>query len=325
MKYYLFTLCLALSLGLMAQTAPSTSNPPATTPPPTAVSTGASTGSGTSTTFNTGTNTTTTTPPPTNDRTMGLGARLRAGLANNANVAAAVDNGTRRAVPPTPRPSTDVVEDTPTMDDTPVMDEDVTMDEEVDYFTEYLSQAVLAYEDSDYETAGLYVEFAADELDITNEDDVLLFFEAAASVAYSLNYEEGDTEAANKLLTIGNTKLAAYTELYPATEDNAHLYDQAGYVYYELDFNDDALRFFYASIQAVPDDANIAYMIASTAALTGQHEAALSYLEYALQLGYYDNILADEDLDDDYISTDSDLESLTKYPKYQELKETYGF
>jgi tetratricopeptide (TPR) repeat protein len=319
MKYHLLTLCLALSFGLMAQT------PPSTTPPPTAINTGTSTGSSASTTFNTGNNTNTNTPPPTNDRTMGLGARLRAGLANNANLQASVANGTRRAAP-TPSPTSAVEETNPATEDPPVVDEnDPIMDDEVNYYVDYCTQAILAFDDGDYEVAAIYLELAADELDVTNEDDMLIFFEAAATVAYSLNYEEGDTETANELLTLANNKLAMYTELYPATEDNAGFYDEIGYVYYELDFNEDALRYFYASIQAYPDDSEIAYMVASTAALTGRAEEALSFLEYALQLGFYDDVLADETRDVDYISGDPDLESLVKYPKYQELKESYGF
>lgn len=316
MKYYLFTLCLGLSLGLMAQSPPATSNPPSTTPPPAVVNTGTSTGSGSGTTFNTGSSTNTNTPPPTNDRTMGLGARLRAGLANNANLQASVASGSRRETPPTPR----VVEDTRGMDENNSM-----MDDEEDYFIDYTTQAFLAYEDSDYEIAAIYLELAADELDVTDESNVLVFFEAVAVVSFSLNYEEEDTEAANELLTIGNAKLAEFTSRFPATEDNAYFYDQIGYVYYELDFHEEALQYFYTSIQAYPEDAEIAYMVASTAALTGQDEAALNFLEYALSLGYYEQVLADDEMGADYISTDGDLQTLVKYQKYQELKQAYGF
>lgn len=229
--------------------------------------------------------------PPSKDKSMGFGKRLRTRL--NAKRA-------RQSSAPASVPS-----------DTPMPDPSNGSASNTDLGYYYIEQG-------ESEMAKDYLDDARDYVNTEDGDGVLELFELYALLAYEEYADgEGDDELAESYLELGEEVLFDYLETGPNDYEAAYVMGEVASLYYELaDYT--MASFFYAQTTDYTLDPMDAYMAASASALDGDSETALGYLELALDLGFLDEECID-------IDSDSDLESLRGMAEYEELRREYGF
>lgn len=162
-----------------------------------------------------------------------------------------------------------------------------------------------------------YLAVAAELVDTEDYEAVLGLF-----TLYSLLADQaatyGDEALANTAFAAGQAIVDVYFAGDPYEEDAALMHEELGYVYYELDMTGTAAHHFADALALQPDDAYLAYMVASCLALSEETDDALAYLAYALELG----LLDDGEIN---LAQDSDLNELRDTAEYAELAEAYGF
>ena len=238
---------------------------------------------------------TVTKKPPSKDKSMGFGRRLRARL--NAKKA-------QQLAPNNPSPAA-----APPPNAAPAPNDPGATASDMGYY--YIEQGEAGM-------AADYLQSARENVDVTDGDAVLELFELYALLAYELYAEgEGSGSMAEDYLTMGESVLFAYLDTAPNDYEAAYVLREVADLYYELSDYTMAAYFFtqVTDFTLLPEDA---YMAASALALEEDIERALDYLELALDLGF----LEEECMD---IASDSDLETLRGTSRYVELSREYGF
>ncbi|MEM1359886.1 MAG: tetratricopeptide repeat protein [Bacteroidota bacterium] len=241
--------------------------------------------------------------PTSRDRTMGLGNRLRAALEKNKVLQETVTaNQDGENTPPPPPPT------------------------ETESFQDGIAYAYITLNEGDLDDltledmalAGNYLDEAAVSISPTDPDAALGMFELYALLSEGYfgkeAYEKTDA-ALQKGIGIVDEFLATSED----TDDREMVSYEVGYILYDFNYPSLAIDYFYTSLEEDPGDADNAYMLATCLALNDQSDEALTFLEYALKLGYH----LGEDATD--IDSDEDFDSIRYTEAYQALKKQYGF
>ncbi len=252
----------------------------------------------------------------TRDKTQGLGDRLRKLLAKNqglATVATTARDSAPSVPTETPRPDTgDESADTPPrspLRETLGLDDERSFDVAAGLAYYYLEEGDTEGAEEELFVAALYS--AADR-----QFDVIALIElySLLAVTYLMDdYEEEADEAFYKAERVAD----AYFDTYPSDEEAHFVYSELGNIYYELGFYGQAAEQYYAITEISDYDAEAAYRLAASYAMLDEPEAALYYLEQALEGGYQEQ----EDAVD--IPTDPNLEGIRYTDTFAALVEAY--
>ncbi len=252
----------------------------------------------------------------TRDKTQGLGDRLRELLAKNQGLVAVAT--TARESAPRPAETTaapDRENESADMPPASPLRESLGLDDERSFDV----AAGLAYyylEEGDAEGAEEELFVAALYAGADRQFDVIALIElySLLAVTYLINdYAEEADEAFYKAERVAD----AYFDTYPSDEEAHFVYSELGNIYYELGFYGQAAEQYYAITEISEYDAEAAYRLAASYAMLDEPEAALYYLEQALEGGYqYQDAAVD-------VATDPNLEAIRGTDEYAALAEAY--